>query len=273
MGRTLPTPVPCRVCGDKSYGKHYGVYCCDGCSCFFKRSIRKTIVYTCISGNGRCVIDKARRNWCPYCRLQRCFAVCMNTAAVQEERGPRKFKSKTLMRSKSHSIYTEPVNTQHEVAAHILLLSIKSVRRNSGFGILNKNSQDAILMHLWAPLFVLKASYWSSATLMPLSTFHTTLKLLENLKMTNAELENFENILLCRSDLVYDVIQAQSAKNIQERALECLKTHIRGDAKRLEKILLSIPLLYSPSAGALCALLFNPIIGSTPIEAVVLTIV
>lgn len=43
-------PLQCRVCGDSSSGKHYGVFACNGCSGFFKRSVRRRLIYRCGAG-------------------------------------------------------------------------------------------------------------------------------------------------------------------------------------------------------------------------------
>ncbi|XP_028832325.1 nuclear receptor subfamily 2 group F member 6a isoform X2 [Denticeps clupeoides] len=78
--------VDCVVCGDKSSGKHYGVFTCEGCKSFFKRSIRRNLSYTCRS-NQDCQIDQHHRNQCQYCRLKKCFRVGMRKE-VQRGRIP-----------------------------------------------------------------------------------------------------------------------------------------------------------------------------------------
>ncbi|XP_047360832.1 protein dissatisfaction-like isoform X1 [Vespa velutina] len=102
--------ILCGVCGDRSSGKHYGIYSCDGCSGFFKRSIHNHREYTCKAQGalkGRCPIDKTHRNQCRACRLAKCFKVKMNKEAVQHERGPRKPKP-------PHSIFSEKQQHQQQ---------------------------------------------------------------------------------------------------------------------------------------------------------------
>uniref|UniRef100_A0A1A8H7M3 Nuclear receptor subfamily 2, group C, member 1 n=1 Tax=Nothobranchius korthausae TaxID=1143690 RepID=A0A1A8H7M3_9TELE len=82
-----PVVEYCVVCGDKASGRHYGAVSCEGCKGFFKRSIRKNLVYTC-RGSGDCAINKLHRNRCQYCRLQRCIALGMKQDSVQCERKP-----------------------------------------------------------------------------------------------------------------------------------------------------------------------------------------
>ncbi|XP_045471433.1 retinoic acid receptor RXR-alpha-A [Harmonia axyridis] len=281
MGRTLPIPVACRVCGDKSYGKHYGVYCCDGCSCFFKRSIRRNIIYTCISGEGRCIIDKSRRNWCPYCRLQRCFAVNMNVKAVQEERGPRKPRS--MNRTVDKQLLDADVDITfirlqkellpiHEKASHVFLTTIKQLRTNSSFGILNKVSQNNILSHLWAPLFILKFSFWSLDADIDIPNFSKVFMRLHDLHLDVVDVELLETIMLCRSDLLDDPQQVDLVNCVLQRSMDGLVVKYSYNFRRFTAILLMIPVLLSFKSSVLYNALFRPIIGDVPIERVIATI-
>ncbi|KAA0201934.1 hypothetical protein HAZT_HAZT012121, partial [Hyalella azteca] len=69
--------IPCKVCGDKSSGVHYGVITCEGCKGFFRRSQSSVVNYQC-PRQKNCVVDRVNRNRCQYCRLQKCLQLGMS---------------------------------------------------------------------------------------------------------------------------------------------------------------------------------------------------
>uniref|UniRef100_A0A6I8QDG3 RAR related orphan receptor A n=1 Tax=Xenopus tropicalis TaxID=8364 RepID=A0A6I8QDG3_XENTR len=69
--------IPCKICGDKSSGIHYGVITCEGCKGFFRRSQQSNATYSC-PRQKNCLIDRTSRNRCQHCRLQKCLAVGMS---------------------------------------------------------------------------------------------------------------------------------------------------------------------------------------------------
>ena len=67
---------PCPVCGDKISGFHYGIFSCESCKGFFKRTVQNKKNYVCLRGAG-CPVTIATRKKCPACRFERCLNMGM----------------------------------------------------------------------------------------------------------------------------------------------------------------------------------------------------
>ncbi|XP_046974768.1 probable nuclear hormone receptor HR3 isoform X1 [Vanessa atalanta] len=92
-GKSQIEIIPCKVCGDKSSGVHYGVITCEGCKGFFRRSQSTVVNYQC-PRNKACVVDRVNRNRCQYCRLQKCLKLGMSRDAVKFGRMSKKQREK-----------------------------------------------------------------------------------------------------------------------------------------------------------------------------------
>ncbi|XP_064424510.1 nuclear receptor subfamily 1 group I member 3 isoform X2 [Latimeria chalumnae] len=74
----------CAVCGDKATGYHFNAMTCEGCKGFFRRTMKKTISFTC-PFNQNCDITKNNRRQCQACRLQKCLQVGMRKELIMSD--------------------------------------------------------------------------------------------------------------------------------------------------------------------------------------------
>uniref|UniRef100_A0A5K4F946 FTZ-F1 nuclear receptor-like protein n=1 Tax=Schistosoma mansoni TaxID=6183 RepID=A0A5K4F946_SCHMA len=79
---------PCPICGDKISGYHYGIFCCESCKGFFKRTVQNAKRYACHRPNAssRCEINVASRKKCPACRFLKCVDKGMRIEAIRSDR-------------------------------------------------------------------------------------------------------------------------------------------------------------------------------------------
>ncbi|CAL1611132.1 unnamed protein product [Knipowitschia caucasica] len=105
--------IPCKICGDKSSGVHYGVITCEGCKGFFRRSQLPTVSYSC-SRQSNCLIDRASRNRCQHCRLQKCLAQGMSRDAVKFGRMSKRQRDFLLAEVDRHRQQQQQLQAQTE---------------------------------------------------------------------------------------------------------------------------------------------------------------
>ncbi|XP_012935301.1 ecdysone-induced protein 78C [Aplysia californica] len=118
------TFVPCKVCGDRASGYHYGVTSCEGCKGFFRRSIQKQIEYRCLR-DGKCMVIRLNRNRCQYCRFKKCLAVGMSRDSVRYGRVPKRSKSQEDQSvTSSDSSQEQSALESRQLAIYDVILSI-----------------------------------------------------------------------------------------------------------------------------------------------------
>lgn len=117
--------IPCKICGDKSSGVHYGVITCEGCKGFFRRSQLPTVSYSC-SRQSNCQIDRASRNRCQHCRLQKCLAQGMSRDAVKFGRMSKRQRDSLIAEVERHRQQQQQQQQLQGDAQSVLSFSAKT---------------------------------------------------------------------------------------------------------------------------------------------------
>ncbi|CAI2350316.1 unnamed protein product [Caenorhabditis sp. 36 PRJEB53466] len=293
--------VPCRVCQDHSSGKHYGIFSCDGCAGFFKRSIRRHRQYVCKNKGGyeegRCVVDKTHRNQCRQvyglwglaCRLRKCLEIGMNKDAVQHERGPRNSSLRRQQMMFEHGGTSPNSPEMGSESDAVMMLPPASIDRDSVTGTaarlffalvgfcqnsLNgvpRDRQLAVFQQNWAALLILHATEARAITARQIrseSGGSATAKQRNEVAaafeiVENLHLDNRECMLLKLFSLMKD---SPSGPQIGFQLASIQSMTHRADPLRFWKCMTAVG---SPPTQSIIDVLFRPSIGSASMSRLI----
>ncbi|XP_011865988.1 PREDICTED: retinoic acid receptor RXR isoform X2 [Vollenhovia emeryi] len=288
----------CSICGDRASGKHYGVYSCEGCKGFFKRTVRKDLSYACREEKS-CTIDKRQRNRCQYCRYQKCLSMGMKREAVQEERQRTKERDQSEVESTSSLHADMPIERILEAEKRIeckieqghfeLVAWAKHIPH---FSSLPLEDQAILLKAGWSELQIAAFSYRSIETkdsiiLATGSAVHRSsaqqagvitifdrvlselVSKMREMKMDKTELGCLRSIILFNPD-VKGLKSVHEVSLLREKIYAALEEYTRvncpDDPGRFAKLLLRLPSIRSIGLKCLEHIFFTKLIGEAPVE-------
>ncbi|XP_023234697.1 retinoic acid receptor RXR-alpha-B-like isoform X1 [Centruroides vittatus] len=311
----------CSICGDRASGKHYGVYSCEGCKGFFKRTVRKDLSYACREERN-CIIDKRQRNRCQYCRYQKCLIMGMKREAVQEERQRTKDRNENEVESTSNfqsdmpierileaELHIEPkrddadpdqkdpVANICQAADHQLYQLVEWAKHVPHFTDLPLDDQMVLLKAGWNELLIAAFSHRSvdikdgivlaSGLVVHRNSAHGAgvgtifdrvltelVAKMKEMNMDKTELGCLRAIVLFNPD-AKGLKSVTHVDNLREKLYAALedycKQHYPDQPGRFAKLLLRLPALRSIGLKCLEHLFFFKLIGDTPIDNFLMT--